>query len=135
MSLKSDLYLELSTNAAALIALVSTRIYPDRADQQTAYPYITYQEISNQGVDEFAGTTVLAKTTIQFSIWASDAVSRDNVEIALREYLNGKRTTFGTTFINRIFNTNNVDAPREPNDGSQNTVFGKFMDFDIWYQR
>ncbi len=136
--LKQALFEEITTDAT-LLALISTRCFPDYADQTTTMPYITYQEFGNDGVHQFQGVDSLDKATYQFSIWAVSSTSRTDVENALRILLDGQRRAFGTggnrTFVNRSENTNNLDTIEEPDDGSQDVVFGKFMDFDFWHLR
>ncbi len=137
-TLKQALFEEITTDVT-LSALVSTRVFPDYADQRTIKPYMTYEEILNEGVAHFNGVDSLDKATYEFTIWAASAASRQDVENALRVLLNLQRRNFGTganeIFVNRSENTNNQDTIEQPDDGSQNVVFGKFMDFEFWHER
>lgn len=122
-----------------LSALVSTRIFPDSADQKTARPYITWEDQSQQSTHHLTGVSSsgLARITVQFSIWAKTAKSRSDVEKALRQALDGKnKQYFGAVWINHIIYTNGVDTFSPGRDGSQdNSKYGKFMDFEIWHER
>lgn len=138
MSLKSELYTKL-TNDATLSALIGTRLFPDRADQTTTMPYITYEDVSQRTTHHFGGVsaTGFAVVTVQFSVWASGPKSRSDVEAALRIALDGKhKEFFGAIWINSIEYINGVDAPKDPKDGSQdNAIYGKHMDFEIMHER
>lgn len=137
-TLPQALFEEMTTDAT-LSALVSTRVYPDEADQRTPMPYITYQEFTALTVAHFSGVDSLAKSSYQITVWASSAASRHAVENAVRVLFNLQRRNFGTganeIFVNRSENTNNQSTKETPDDGSQNTRFGKFMDFEFWHER
>ncbi len=128
------------TGDTTLSALVSTNVFPDEADQRTTRPYIVYQEFGNQGVHTVNnGVQSLSRATYQMTIWADSSSSRTDVENALRILFDGQRRAFGSgsneTFVNRSENTNNQDTKKTPDDGSQNVLFGKFMDFEFWHIR
>lgn len=137
-TLPQALFEEMTTDAT-LSALIGTRAFPDEADQRTTMPYIVYQEFGNLGVAHFGGVDLLDKASYQFTIWASSAASRHAVENALRVLFNLQRRNFGTganeIFVNRSENTNNQSTKETPDDGSQNTRYGKFMDFEFWNER
>lgn len=137
-TLKEALFEEM-TGDATLSALISTRAFPDFADQRTVRPYIVYQEFANQGVHAFDGVKSLSRATYQFTIWSDTSLNRTDVANALRILLDGQRRDFGSgsaeTFVNRSENTNNQDTIENPDDGSQDVRFGKFMDFEFWHIR
>lgn len=138
MSLKTELHTKLLADVA-LGALIGTRLYPDRADQSTTMPYITYQDVSQETTHHLGGVSPsgFSTVTVQFSIWAATGLSRSNVEAALRIALDGKhKQYFGAMWINSIKYTNGTDTMEDANDGSQdNNVYGKFMDFEIIHER
>ncbi len=124
------------TADAGLTALIVDRIYPDIADQKKQMPYITYQMESQEGVPHMTGVSGLARTEIQFTIWAATAESRSAVVKALRLLFDGKvRQTLGTVFVQISRNTGNIDTKENPDDGSQNVVFGTFSDYSFWHNR
>lgn len=73
----------------ALKGLVSNRVYPDVAPENTTRPYITYQQVGGQAVN-FLDTTVPSKKNarIQINTWADTrqgaAVLSRQVEDTLR---------------------------------------------------
>ncbi len=137
-TLPQALFEEMTTDVT-LSALVGTRVFPDEADQRTVMPYIVYQEFANLNIAHFSGPDSLNKASYQFTIWASSMSSRHDVENALRILFNIQRRNFGTganeIFVNRSENTNNQSTKETPDDGSQNTRYGKFMDFEFWHER
>lgn len=64
MSLESQIY-------DALKTLVSNRVYPDVAPENTVRPYITYQQVGGRGVN-FIDPNVPSKKNarIQVNVWA-----------------------------------------------------------------
>lgn len=134
-ALKAGIFIELSGDAA-LAALVNERIYPDVADQRDNLPYIVYEVDSEEGVPHMTGTASLARTNVQFTVWAATSKSRSDVNDALRVLLDGRiGVTFGSAQIRVIRNTNAVDTKKVPDDGSQNWNRGTFNDYDFWYLR
>jgi hypothetical protein len=134
-TLKAGIYSALS-GSAAIGALVGDEIYPDRAPQDTTLPFITYFVVSEEGVHHQAGVGDKARTTIQFTVWASSATSRSAIKQALRDEFDGQiRQTFGSSFCMSVRNTNNNDVTEDPIDGSQNFSYGSHMDFEFWHIR
>lgn len=138
MSLKAELYTKLLADAP-LAALIGTNLFPDKADQKTSMPYITYQDVSQETTHHLGGVSAsgFASVSVQFSIWAATPTSRSLVEAALRIALDGKhKQYFGSIWINSIKYTNGHDTTEDSGDGSQdNNVYGKFMDFEIVHER
>lgn len=134
-ALKAGIFTELSGDAG-LIALVSERIYPDVADQKDKLPYIVFEVDSEEGVHNMLGNAPLARTNIQFTVWAATSKSRSDVNDALRVLLDGKiGVALGAAQVRVIRNTNAVDTREVPDDGSQNWNYGTFNDYDFWYLR
>ena len=134
-TLKAGIFTAMSAEAT-ITALVGTRIYPDRAPQGDTLPYITFDSPTEGGVPFQEGVADLAETEIQFNIWAATSESRSAVKQAVRAFFDGKiRQTFGSSFCPSVRNTNNTDTIEEPEDGSQNYIFGVFMDFKFWHTR
>lgn len=134
--LKAGIFTVLSTDAN-LSTLVGTRIFPDVSGQLIKLPYIVYEIDSEEGVHNMVGTASLARTLVQFTVWADTPDSRSDVNDALRAVLDGtvNATAFGPATVRVIRNTNAIDTRDNPDDGSQNYVFGTFNDYDFWYLR
>lgn len=120
-----------------LAALVGDRIFRDTADQKTTLPYIVFEVDSEEGVHNMTGTASLARTLVQFTVWAATTLSRADVNDALRTLLDGtvNATSFGAATVRVIRNTNAIDTREAPDDGSQNYNYGTFNDYDFWYLR
>lgn len=133
--LKEGIYATVIADAG-LSALIVDRLYPDIIDQKRTMPYITYQMESQEGVPHMAGVSGLARTEIQFTIWAATPESRSAVLKALRLLFDGKvRQTLGVVFVQISRNTGNIDTKENPDDGSQNAVYGTFSDYSFWHNR
>ena len=134
-TLKAGIFTSMAAEST-ITDLVGQRIYPDRAPQGDTLPYITFDSPTEAGVHHQTGVTRLAETDIQFKIWAATSESRSAVKQAVRAFFDGKtRQTFGSSFCQSVRNTNNQDSIEEPEDGSQNYIFGVFMDFKFWHTR
>lgn len=137
-SLKAALFEEL-TGDATVSGLVGTKVFPDYADQQTALPYITYEEFANRGVHHFGGVTDLDNASYQFSIFSNDQDNRLAIENAVRALFDGEARVYGTggdaTSVTRSENTNNQDFVIKPDDAGQGVVFQAAMDFEFWHKR
>src|SRR3972149_5680654 len=77
MALGEEIY-TLLTNDSPVAAIVSTRIYPLIAPQDAAVPFIVYQRISGNPVNEMAGYASLENPRYQVDAYAdSYAAARD----------------------------------------------------------
>lgn len=86
MSIESDLYSGL-TGHAGLSALISTRLYPDLAAQNTTRPYVVYSTVSAVKFQAISGTVVAERPRFQFSIYADTALSALNAGAQLQAAL------------------------------------------------
>ena len=74
MSFESTLYAYLS-GYTGLTALISTKIYPDNVPQDTAPPYIFYQEVYRQKMYTHNGYNGTSEWSIQISSFATTRAS------------------------------------------------------------
>lgn len=108
MSVKAAIYNRLS-NFSALTSLVSTRIYPGIAPQNTAIPYVTYQQISNESISAMGADTGLERPRFQVDSWSTSPLEADNVAIQVKSALQRYEGTLEGTTIQVIFLENDVD--------------------------
>jgi len=140
MSIESALvtYLESKTE---ITNLVSTRIYPVLAPQNTTSPYITYQMISDSPNYCTSGDAKLNEARIQINAFdeiASGATGNSyktvkQIQEALRDVLSGFRGTWGSTFINRCVVGGFSDLPQSPDSGREIGVSAVTCDLTIHY--
>lgn len=86
MAIEADLYTRL-TGHAGLGALVGTRVYPLRAPQDAALPYITYQRISGVVLHEFARAAPATQARYQVDVWAGSFLAAQTAMTQLRAAL------------------------------------------------
>jgi hypothetical protein len=136
MELNESLYSYL-TSVAALTALVSTRIYPDRKSESTTttYPYVTYELVSETEVETLElPTTVMLSPVYQFDVWASSRSSARNVAKQLRKALKnlsgqiGGATGVTVSAVRKISHTTDL----EERDGVV-VAYRDIQEFEISY--
>lgn len=75
--------------ATDLTALVSTRIYPDKAPQHATAPYVVFQRVSGTHLESHQGSSGLAMPRFQFDAWAPQRSAAENVGKQIRLALQG----------------------------------------------
>lgn len=73
--------------ASAITSLVSTRIYPMVAPQNSTMPYITYSTITNTPSDTKSGVSKVDSILVQFDIYDTTVLSVEGIYEALRATL------------------------------------------------
>jgi hypothetical protein len=82
------LIFSLLSQAAPVVALLDTRIYPILAPQNAPFPYITYQVISQNG-NETMGCVLEDDARVQLSIFATTYMQIWDISAATRAALAG----------------------------------------------
>lgn len=77
------------TDDADVAALVGTRVYPLRAEQGAARPYLVYQRISTPRVRSHSGPSGLAYPRFQITAVADSYSAARSLANAVREALDG----------------------------------------------
>lgn len=108
----------------ALRALVGDRVYPDVAPDDTARPYITYQQIGGRPVNYLDGGAPTTKNArFRVNVWANKraeaAAVNAQIEAALRA-TPALRTTVAT----------NAVALADP----ETRLRGASQDFSFWFE-
>lgn len=83
-------FLQDAVKAAPLIALVGTRIYPERAQYSEQFPYITFTSDEVDVHGHLVSPSTLAQYIFTFDIHAATTDSRTAVREALRNCLDGR---------------------------------------------
>ncbi len=120
--------------AAAIIALVSDRVYPNKLPQTVAMPCITIQRISTPRVHshDTSGATGTAYPRIQFDAWGTTYASCKAVTDAIRATINGYRGTMGAGATAVTVQGALVDDERY--DNSPDTGLHRIMsDYIVWH--
>jgi len=121
MSYQSDIYTALTGNAP-LAAVVSTRIFPDIADQTTVAPYIVYYISSTSGETTHDGERTIEFPQITFTVWAKTKAQAISTSVLLDSILDGN-TLAGTSEISMIFS--NRSGTYDP----ATKLFGEILEY------
>lgn len=121
MKASSALYSVLS-GASAVTDLVSTRIYPVKAPQNVAHPYITFQQITGGYVNSLSGYSGLRSPLYQVDVWADDYPGATDIAKAVRQAMDAA-TTIKTVLIE--------EREDYENDTS---LYRVSQDFSIWHK-
>lgn len=126
---------------AGVTALVAARIYPEIVPQaekgEDNYPAITYQVISEPNVRSLSGASGLAYPRIQINCWSRRYSVTKALRNAVRDALDGYRGSMGDVTVHEC----SKESERTLTDELPATagvraarVYGRSMDFEIWYQ-
>lgn len=86
MSFKADLFAYLSTEPT-LVALVNTRLYPERLPQEPTLPAATYLQVSGLPTYAHDGLTGFERARIQFDSYGTTPLAAEAIADALRAAL------------------------------------------------
>ena len=105
-------------------ATPATRIYPMTMPENTAYPAMTYQRISNARVNSFDAGGGIDNPRVQVDVWAQ---TRKAAREAAMEV---KRVVEATT----LFGGWLVDDREDHDDTIEPALYRVSMDFSLWMQ-
>lgn len=131
-SVEESIYTKLQATSA-VTALVSTRVYPIVAPQGAALPYITYQKIAGNTVNNLSGADATSNGLYQIDCWAASYSGVKALADSVRSAMNGWFNTGGTPRIDGSFLQNETDLPDMPGDGGDEPTHRVSMDFSIWF--
>jgi hypothetical protein len=131
--MKPALYTAL-TQHAALVALVSTRIYPEAVPPSATSPYVVYYVISNMPSQSMSATGDPWLARVQIDAVAESSATRDSVGDAVVAALNGKHHLVTTTKqLRSIRLEDQADEYEPPVSGERLGKFKRRMEFTVWY--
>lgn len=96
---------------SAVTSLVSTRIYPDLAPQNTTYPFLVYRLTGNVPTDTKEGVSKLDVVQVTIEIYANTYTSKADIAEAVRTALDRYSGTIEGVVIDsiRFSNARNYD--------------------------
>lgn len=122
---------------ASIAALVEDRVFPDVAEENSKYPYVTFQEIGGQPVHHLNGVANISDTHIQLDVWATTSKSRRQVAKALRMALDKYRGPMGSLNCLLITLENRAATFEEPDedgeDAAEKGTYRMRMEFRVQY--
>lgn len=81
---------------SAIAALVAMRIYPDRASQAAALPYVIYQEVSLVGGYDLSGSDGTERRRIQFDAYSASKADALSLITRVKLIFDGKKQTLNS---------------------------------------
>ena len=109
-----------------LTAIVGTRVYPLTMPQNTTYPALTYQRVSERTIQSHQGTSNFAYTRYRFMCWAKTFPAARQLASALKGAIIGYRGAMGARWAGSIRHDNELD-----NYDEQTKTFSVLSDFII----
>jgi len=101
MSAGKVIYTLLSTNSP-VTAVVSTRIFPDRASQGAPNPCIIYQDISNAPTDTKDGVSTLDVRRFQIDVYSETRAEAETVNGLIRTALDRQSGTIAGINVDKV---------------------------------
>lgn len=92
MTLRSAFH-DLLSGDSDISGQVGARVYHQRAPQNPASPYLTYQVISDRREDSLGGDSRIRHARIQVDAWAGTDLSAETVMGHVTDLLDGKSNT------------------------------------------
>lgn len=84
MTFRADIYAALVADPT-LVALVGTRIYPEKAPQDPTLPFIVYYEFANPVRQSLSGPVAVDRPRVQYSTYSTSYAQSLAVVAALRD--------------------------------------------------
>jgi hypothetical protein len=121
--------------AAAVTAIVDTRIRPGILAQDDALPALTYQVVSNPRGHHLRGATGIADARVQFDCCARTIAEATALKVALENSLDGLLNTSvaGVTIL-RCFQDGEQDLSEPPRSGTDQWLFRISVDYRVKYR-
>jgi len=134
MELASAIYTVLVTDVD-VSALVGTRVYPEQVPQGSAFPYITFLNVTSSPIRSLSGYSGVTKTMLQVDCFADDKATvvalKDAVRVAIGDRNNWQQAGL-------VVQSSQLDAYRDtserPFDGGERMVRRVSMDFIVFWQ-
>ena len=126
--------IEALTGESTITDICGTRIYPMKAPQDAALPYITYQQISADRDHVLDGPSGLAINRYQFNHWATTYGGAKRLFEAVRKFFDGYTGTVASRQIQAVQSQTETDILNQKDGADVMDRYGKSMDYLIGFQ-
>ena len=135
-TLNAELYTFL-TDDPTIASLAGLKVYPMRAPNSAALPYIVYQRIDDIGVHHHRGAAGYATASYQIDVWGphSPQETVNDIAEAVRKALDGFQGDMGDVQVRSAILEDQRDNVTDASDGSENFKWRIGLDFKITYRR
>ncbi len=122
------------TATTAVTDIVGQKVFPIKAMQSTALPYITYQTISDNSINHATGATETNNTRIQVDCWAATYDEARTLGKAVKEALKNWTDLAGDPAISSSHYDGGSDAPEPILPGQDKLDAHRVrQDYLLWY--
>lgn len=126
MSLIEEALVSRLSAVSAVTALVGSRIYPVRAPEGAARPFLVFQRVAATRETAFGADPGLARARMQVTAWADRYATAKAVATAVRQALQRYRGTLLGVEVLDVFVELDQDVPDD-----EVQLFGVLTDFSV----
>jgi len=130
MTVAIAIYSRLS-NFAALVALVSTRIYPVEAPGEASRPYCVFLTVSSQHLQNVGGPSMVVNSRIQVDSYAGLYIEASAIADQVRAALDGWN---GTEASIVVLGSSCIDHRDFIEDLANPPLYRVSQDFSVWFR-
>ena len=121
---------------SGVTSLVSTRIYPDMAPQNAAFPYIVFQKLSTQPTDTKEGVSPLDKILVQIDCYSGSYDTSHTIAAAIRTALDRYSGTINGHVVDKIiFSNDSSGSPQDVPTTAGSMIYWASQDYEIRLKR
>ena len=133
MSIRTDLKTHLEAQTG-ITNLVSTRIFGIKRPQKNrTLPAITYERLSGGHDHTLSSAAGSAMPRFRIHCWATTYVGADTLAEAVRNEMQGFSGAMGSTTTHSVILEDESDEYEDPEDASDQGVYGIALDYLIRY--
>lgn len=122
--------------ASGVTALVSTRIYPDMAPQNTTFPYIVFQKLQTQPTDTKEGVSKLDKILVQVDCYSNNYDNAHSLAASVRTALDRYTGTINGHVVDKIiFSNDSSGSPQDVPTSTGSMIYWASQDYEIRLKR
>lgn len=123
-------------NAALIIAISGTKLFPQKLPQGTVLPAIVYDIVTGDPKHSFDGPIGFRRTSVDLTCWADTDLEAGQLADAVRLSLDGYTGEWSGNAVESVLdNTNDtVDDLAIGGKSQTKTNYGVVMDFTFWHR-
>lgn len=124
------------TDDTDVSALIDSRVYPPIATNPTGLPYVMYQVISTNHMNNMGGSSGLANTLLQLESYATTYGGAVELAGECRDALHAIRDTLtinGDTVAFTIWLQRTLDDLGAPDTANDTNIYRVVQEYSIWH--
>lgn len=132
MSVTGDLQTFLLSKTAITNIVGTAGVYWMRAPEDTDFPYITFQEVSDVREHDLSGQCGLVVASYQIDCWHVGSSAIHTLAEAVRTSIDGYTGTMTSTTVQYAKLTNRMEFSEPPEFGTEQTVDRIMLEIEMW---